>query len=138
MNEILDELGYPRGRRFQVYLVILFAVVTLFFLVLGEVLLNVLEIAPIILQLLVWGGWFIWQGHYFAKNRDRYLYTNPTNAYRMAFRRDILPGVTLGVSQMLRPPLHGYLTSPHFNGSPWIIIGCMTFVAIGIGLLCMG
>ena len=138
MNNILDELGYPRGRQAKICLVAVFAIATLFFLVLGQFLQSVLGINPIIFHVIVWGGWFVWQGYFFARNRERYLRNNAANAYRAAFRQDIIPGVALGVAQMLRPPWQGYLIAPHFIDTPWLILGSAPLIAIGIGLLYMG
>lgn len=138
MNKILDELGYPSGRQAKLCLVAVFAVATLFFLIVGQFLLSVLDINPIIFHALVWGGWLAWQGYFFARNRERYLRTNPARAYRTAFRQDIVPGVALGVSQMLRPPWHGYLIAPHFADAPWLLVASAPLIAIGVGLLYMG
>lgn len=138
MNEILHELGFPRRLRSKMFLIAVFAVTTLFFLVSGQILLSILGINPVIFHVLIWGGWFVWQGYFFARNRERYLRANRANAYRMAFRQDIVPGVALGVAQMVRPIWHGVVISLHFTDTLWLMLGSAALIATGAGLLYMG
>lgn len=138
MNKILAELGYSCGLRAKTYLVGLFAATTLFFLVAGQLIVSALNISPVIFHALVWGGWFSWQGRFFARRRERYLRENPRNAYRTAFRHDVVPGVALGVSQMLRPPWQAVLISLHFTDALWLLLGSAALIATGAGLLYTG
>jgi protein-S-isoprenylcysteine O-methyltransferase Ste14 len=138
MNAILDELGYPRGPRPKLYLVAIFAATTLVFLAIGHLLTSTLNMHAVMFHVLVWAGWFTWQGYFFARNRERYLRADPAHAYRVAFRHDILPGVALGVSQMLRPSWNAILISLHFNDSPWLLLLSTACITIGAGLLYLG
>jgi protein-S-isoprenylcysteine O-methyltransferase Ste14 len=54
----------------------------------------------------VWIAWSVWHSVIFERNRQRYL-GHSSNAYRRAFVCDILPGVSIGFSQMLRPAWNG-------------------------------
>ena len=139
MDEILAELGYRRGRTRQFCLTMVFVCATGIFLALGY-LVSALGVNPVLLHVAIWAGWFIWQGHFFGQHRQHYLSADPTTAYRRAFRRDILPGVTLGVSQMVRPVWGGVLGLLQSSSLPHPLAACAGVVCgiVGIRLLYLG
>jgi protein-S-isoprenylcysteine O-methyltransferase Ste14 len=63
---------------------------------------------PAAVQLAIWGGWFCWQGWFFARNRERYLRQDPATAYRKAFYRNIVFGLGVWMAQMLTPVETGF------------------------------
>jgi protein-S-isoprenylcysteine O-methyltransferase Ste14 len=138
MNDILFALGYGPNRWRQVWLINIFVVVTCFFLVLEQLLQVGFRLNPLLVQGTGWIAWFSWQGYFFALNRKRYLRKYKTNAYQKAFYHDILPGVSFGVSQMLRPAYFGLLTFQVNLSSVWWLLVGLLCVGAGLTLLYLG
>jgi hypothetical protein len=114
MKELLLSLGRRPSLGHRVWLVSLFVVVTLSFLAGGHIWHAFVQWRPLSIQMAGWVIWFTWQGWLFPLNRERYIQSEPTRAYQKAFYRDILPGVSFGVSQMLRPVSYEFLSTPAF------------------------
>jgi protein-S-isoprenylcysteine O-methyltransferase Ste14 len=87
--------------------------------------------------IIVWLGWTWWHSVSFGRHRRKYLETAPI-PYRRAFFLDLIPGLTLSFSQMLRPALNGdNIGSGHLfleNAINWL--GLMR-VTVGV-LVCVG
>jgi protein-S-isoprenylcysteine O-methyltransferase Ste14 len=84
----------------------------------------------------VWGAWTVWHSLLFARHRNRWLASGL--GYRRAFVVDIVPGITIGFSQMLRSAWNGgqprgawILPTPlsHPPGVSALVVGLIVTVA---------
>ena len=138
MDELLAALGRRQNRRQKVWLVSLFAAATLFFLTAGHIGHIFVWWSTLLIHTVAWAVWFAWQGWLFPLNRERYLRNAPLNAYQKAFCRDILPGVSFGVSQMLRPVFYGFLVTSTFTSFPYQWFAAVLCGGLGLWLLYSG
>jgi protein-S-isoprenylcysteine O-methyltransferase Ste14 len=85
----------------------------------------------------VWIAWTGWHSVVFVRHRRKYLETCAF-AYRRAFVFDLIPGLTVSFSQMLRPALNGQTLQPAVLRAmlpeTWMSTGRM---AVGV-LICVG
>jgi protein-S-isoprenylcysteine O-methyltransferase Ste14 len=63
-------------------------------------------VGTIVVVGLVWAAWTLWHSVLFLNHRQRYL-ANAAVPYRQAFFVDLVPGLSVSFSQMLRPALNG-------------------------------
>src|SRR4029077_17556672 len=94
---------------------------------------------PIVaLQCAIWGLWLAWLGVGFPRNRRRDKAVPCSPPYRRAFRREILFGVAVAYSQLLRPVASGVLAGGReFSLAPSIAIG-LPLLGAGIGIVYLG
>lgn len=131
MDELLAALGRRSNTYNRAWLIGIFGAFTVALLVAGQVTGIYAQRMAVALHLSSWFVWFAWQSWLFPRHRERYLHDGPTTAYRQAFYRDILPGVSFGVAQMLRPVFCAVLSSvPGF--------GLAYRLPFGIGLTAFG
>lgn len=138
MSEILKTLGLRPGLGERAWLCAVFAAAILAILALGHELRTMLACDPLTPHLLGWAAWFAWQGWLFPRNRARYLKADPVHAYRRAFWWNIVPGVSFGVSQMLRPAFEGFLAGAVLDISATRLLVGLLFLAAGHALLGLG
>ncbi len=93
---------------------------------------------PLVVQALCWELWFVWQGWLFGRNRERYLRADPEGAYRLAFARDIMPGVGFGICQMQIPWVVGLLSGPVALAPPVQLAVALVCGLTGVTLLTLG
>lgn len=101
-----------------------------------------LDIPPPVIVGGVWCLWTLWHSYLFPKHRISYL-CNYSNPYRIAFVRDIFPGVVVGFSQMWRPLINGNLLqrviSPGelflINGHPLRLACVLSLASVGLAVM---
>jgi len=108
----------------------------------GELLALVMGRALPAAQLAGWAAWFTWQGTVFPRARRALMGRYGDDAYRRAFFRHILPGVTFGAAQMARPLAHGVtaalLSGPAPARPGWAAAIGSALVLDGLVLLSFG
>lgn len=138
MTKLLLALGREANLCQRISLISLFVMMSMGFVALAHVLNTFLQWNPLIIQVVGWAIWFAWQGWLFPLNRARYIRNCPSNSYRKAFYRDILFGVSFGISQMIIPISYGFLaTTPFPSSVGWVFIG-LSCIAVGAALLALG
>jgi protein-S-isoprenylcysteine O-methyltransferase Ste14 len=138
MNEILSTIGYRPGFSQKVALFGVFAFVTLACVVTREAIGYTMGLSLIVLQVISWAGWFVWQGQLFPRNWERLSGTPPQRAYRQAFFTHILPGVSFGIALMMQPFLHGVAGPGIWSFTNVQLLVAIILVLIGISLLFCG
>ncbi|MEM7124952.1 MAG: methyltransferase [Chloroflexota bacterium] len=138
MDTLLSTLGYKQSLVNKIRLVGCFAITTCVMLLLGHCVHIFLDKDPLLLHLASWLGWFLWQGVMFPDKREVYIKTYAKQAYKKIFFRDILLGVSFGISQMMRPVFFGILTTQYALSIPARLILATTLTALGCYLLYAG
>jgi protein-S-isoprenylcysteine O-methyltransferase Ste14 len=125
MNELAKALGAPPSWLGRLRIYAMMAVATLAWLICFAPLSSAGEFTLLAVQLAGWLVWFGWQGWLFPARRERLL-ADPTSAYRRAFYTDILPGVSFGIAQMIRPGmdalLHGGPRGPYGPACSFVLL----------------
>lgn len=142
MAELLRALKWRTSAGGAVGLVATMAAATLFTLVLGIAVSRALGLPMLVVQAGIWIAWLTWLGLVFPRNRRRDESTPCSHPYRRAFRREILLGVAVAFSQLLRPALTGLLAEgrdvplpPSLAiGLPLCVAG-LSMVALGVSAL---
>jgi protein-S-isoprenylcysteine O-methyltransferase Ste14 len=115
MDELLSALGRRICSLNKIWIFSLFIITTACFLLMGHIGCSLFRLNAVIWHIIAWGGWFIWQGWLFPYNRKHLVKEFSNDAYRKAFYKDILPGVSFGVSQMARPFFYTLLTESNYT-----------------------
>jgi protein-S-isoprenylcysteine O-methyltransferase Ste14 len=114
-----------------------FVVGVLALLGLGE-LISELTGSPLLVHASAWLAWFAWQSWLFRESHQQAANEQADAAYRQAFYRHIVPGVSFGVSQMLRPAWHGLFEVGLSIAPLWQLAAGLCCLVIGIDLLRRG
>lgn len=134
-GRVVVALGYPVRLRSRVALVGSFVVGVLLILLLGQLAIAFTDAR--VVHVLFWTGWFGWQGAILPAHQLAIAPGAP-HPYRAAFYRHILPGVSFGVAQMVRPWLVGITD----GGTEWapaaLLFTGLVIVVVGAALLCSG
>lgn len=131
MDGVLLALGkMPNGWN-RTGLITLLVLWTAGFLIASYAAHKVAGLDPVVFHSLMWIVWLIWLGWIFPSNRDRDLRNASEGAYRRAFYRDVLNGITCSFSQLLRPMVFGFLARPILSPTLWR-------VGLGLSLLLFG
>jgi len=138
MAELLRALNWRTSAGRGVGLVATMAAATLLMLILGVAISRVLGLPMPVVQAGIWIFWLAWLGIVFPRNRRRDESTPCFHPYRRAFRREILLGVAVAFSQLLRPVLGGLLAEGRdVSLLPSLTIGLPLCVA-GLSLVILG
>ena len=138
MTDLLTALDSKASVIGRVCLVAALGVATVLLLVGGLVLVERVGVPVVPLQCAIWGFWLAWLGIVFPRNRRRDEAAPCPFPYRRAFVREILAGVAVAFSQLLRPALSGVLADgPDFPLVPYAAIGVMLVVA-GAAIVYLG
>lgn len=130
MDELVEALGLSSRNSSGIWVVMLFVSTTCCFVLVGEVAVAG-GLAEPLLQIVAWALWFTWQGWLFPRGCEARLRLGPETAYRASFYRHIVPGVSFGVAQMIRPVVSGDMI-----GGPVSLDGAAAM--IGFPLLLLG
>jgi protein-S-isoprenylcysteine O-methyltransferase Ste14 len=129
------------GRRPTIYeasrVALLFGVVVTF-VVACRLLVPTSTTATVTMHALIWAMWFTWQALLFPRNRDRFLRRNCEQAYRKAFYVDVLPGVSIGLSQMFLTPSHALMRGTFIPHPLSVTIIFLVLLSLGLLLLVAG
>jgi protein-S-isoprenylcysteine O-methyltransferase Ste14 len=137
VNELLVVLDRKVSLSQRLRLFGTFTVGVLALLALGE-LIGLLTGSQLLVHVLAWLGWFAWQSWLFRESHQRAASGRADQAYRQAFYRHIVPGVSFGVSQMLRPAWHGLLEAGPAVAPLWQLAAGLGCLALGLDLLRRG
>jgi protein-S-isoprenylcysteine O-methyltransferase Ste14 len=147
MSELVEALGWRVGVASEVILLGMIGAATVALLILGTAVAFVGAVAILLLQVCIWLLWLAWLGQAFPRNAKRDALAPCSLPYRRAFTREILFGIAIAFSQMLRPAFYGILASgvppdawepaPAFVvvGVPLAVLG---LAAIGLGVSTLG
>jgi protein-S-isoprenylcysteine O-methyltransferase Ste14 len=127
--DLLTALDWKVGAGRAICLLAVIALTTLGMLALGGLVSEVTGMSPVVLQIAIWALWLLWLGVIFPRNRARDAGNHCRYPFRRAFRREILPGIAVAFSQLLRPVLSGISA----GASP-----PAPYTAIGLSLFCVG
>jgi protein-S-isoprenylcysteine O-methyltransferase Ste14 len=131
VTELLEALGWKAGPLGRLRLIALVACATLAALAVGTALAEVSGISIAVVQTILWVVWLAWLGVFFPHNALRDASRPCALPYRRAFKREIVIGIALAFSQLLRPFAIGLLDNG-VAASGWLP------AAAGIGLLVAG
>lgn len=86
---------------------------------------------PVVICPTLWFVWTYWHSVLFGRHRERYLAASK-HPYGAAFLRDILPGVCVGFSQMMRPMLNGGLLGDVWADPHRLVPANLPLAAFGV------
>lgn len=142
MTDLVRALGWPAGWRGDAHVFALLAGTTLALLLAAAGATSVLGVSPVAVQVIAWSGWLLWLGAVFPRNATRDASNPCALPYRRAFTREILLGVGVAFSQILRPALIGIADDPAAVGAPYLLAGGALVVAgfatIALGVSALG
>jgi protein-S-isoprenylcysteine O-methyltransferase Ste14 len=142
MTDLLRALDWRASAGGEIFLVAGMTFVTLSILAIGAAFAKAVGLSTIFLQCAIWVLWLTWLGVVFPRNRRRDEAVPCSYPYRRAFLREILPGVAVAFSQLLRPALSGLmadgrdlpLAASAAIGLPLLVAGA-GIVALGVSAL---
>lgn len=138
MTELVRALGWRPGRRGAAHLLALLGSSTLAVLLAGAGASSVLNVSLVMVQAGTWLAWLLWLGAVFPRNATRDASRPCPLPYRRAFTREILIGVGVAFSQILRPALVGATAgAPDVSSLPYLFAGG-ALIAAGFGAVAFG
>lgn len=139
MTELLHALGWPAGVWSGGRLVAFIALVTLGILAGGTVVAELLGVSVIAVQVAIWAAWLLWLGLVFPRNSLRDAGTPCALPYRRAFMREILFGIAVAFSQLLRPATTGLVADGAVAiPASWASVAGLSLVVAGIAIVGLG
>lgn len=147
MAELVEALGWRVSFASKVIFLALIGGATFVLLVLGTAAAAAGPGAVVFVQVCVWLLWLGWLGQAFPRNAERDARVPCPLPYRRAFTREILFGIAVAFSQMLRPAVYGVLASgvpPHSWAPepPLVIVGIplalLGLAVVGLGVSTLG
>jgi protein-S-isoprenylcysteine O-methyltransferase Ste14 len=131
-------MGWRTGWLGDAHLLALVAGVTLTVLLAGAGVSGVLGLSALMVQAGTWLLWLLWLGAVFPRNATRDASRPCRLPYRRAFTREILIGVGVAFSQILRPALVGVTAAdPAISAPPNLLAGA-ALAAAGLGAIALG
>lgn len=103
MDEIMRAIGWPSTWPAKAALVGVFLCFTAIYLVVLHFLTAVLPDRPVVVHVVAWALWLIWQGVLFPRRRKRHVAALGEYAYRRAFWTDILFGASFALFLVVSP-----------------------------------
>ena len=138
MTELVRAMGWPAGWRGDAQVLALIGSATLVLLMGGVAASSLLGISPILVQAGTWLLWLLWLGAVFPRNATQDASRPCELPYRRAFTREILIGVGVAFTQILRPAITGVIAGGQGLGhSPQMAAGAV-LVAAGLGSTALG
>jgi protein-S-isoprenylcysteine O-methyltransferase Ste14 len=148
MTELVTALGWRVSFASEMLLLAMIGGATFGLLAVGTAAAAVGPVAVIVVQVCIWILWLAWLGQAFPRNAKRDALTPCSLPYRRAFTREILFGIAVAFSQMLRPAFYGLLASgvPPSGwepAPPLVVVGVplamlgATVIALGVSTLGM-
>lgn len=136
MKALLNAVALPSNNFGRLILFSLFSLLLSLAIALYFLLYSLLSVHILAFTLVLWLLWFFWQGFFFYRNRNRYLQkTSRIAAYKRAFYRDILLGVSCGVGLMLWPFFYGLLSGSPLRLGAWNMAPALFLIILGIGTM---
>lgn len=140
MSDLLLALGWKVGRQGEARVIAMMGAAALTFVFAGIGLARLLGIPMVILQAAIWAGWLAWLGVAFP-HRNQSDASSPCDLpYLRAFTREILAGIGVAFSQILRPAMWGLLTGSigSREASPATIAIGALIALTGLGMIGLG
>jgi protein-S-isoprenylcysteine O-methyltransferase Ste14 len=137
MADLLRALGWKVGLRSVIRLVALVATTTLLVLAGGLALAEALAIPVPLVQIAIWAGWLVWLASIFPRNARADAETPCALPYRRAFFREILLGISVAFSQILRPVVSGVVEAG-LGPTEWTTIAAVGILLAGAGVAVIG
>lgn len=138
MTDLLTALDVKANAIGGVGLIAVLGGATVLFLGVGLVLVELVGVPVVLLQCAIWAVWLVWLGIVFPSHRRRDEAVPCAFPYRRAFAREILVGVAVAFSQLLRPALSGILTDGRdLPTIPYAIVG-LTLAVAGVAIVYLG
>lgn len=138
MTDLLKALNTRASvARLICFLALLASAATLL-LAAGNALVAFAGVPLVPLQCAIWAGWLIWLGVVFPRNRRRDEAKPCPFPYRRAFLREILLGVAVAFSQLLRPAVAGITADGRVLPLVPSTISGLTLIALGAGIVYLG
>jgi protein-S-isoprenylcysteine O-methyltransferase Ste14 len=142
MTELVEALGWRVSFASEVLLLAMIGGATSLLLVIGTAAAFVGPLAVIFVQVCIWMVWLGWLGQAFPKNAERDALTPCPLPYRRAFTREILFGIAVAFSQMLRPAFYGLLASgvppDAWSPEPPLVVIGVPLAVLGVGVIALG
>jgi protein-S-isoprenylcysteine O-methyltransferase Ste14 len=142
MTELVEALGWRVSFASQVFLLAMIGAATLLLLVVGTAAGVAGPAAVIFVQVCIWMLWLGWLGQAFPKNAERDALSPCQLPYRRAFTREILFGIAVAFSQMLRPAFYGLLESSvppsGWSPAPPLIVVGVPLAVLGVTVIALG
>lgn len=142
MTELVEALGWRVSFASEVLLLAMIGGVTFVLLLLGTAAAAVGPIAVIGVQVCVWALWLAWLGQAFPRNAERDALNPCSLPYRRAFTREILFGIAVAFSQMLRPAFCGLLASgvppDGWAPAPPLVVVGLPLAVLGVTVIALG
>jgi protein-S-isoprenylcysteine O-methyltransferase Ste14 len=138
VTNLLEALDWKVSVGSAMRLVAIMAAVTIASLLLGTALAEVLGLPIVVVQGGIWALWLTWLGLVFPRNRRSDEDSPCATPYRRAFKREILLGVAVAFSQLLRPAFTGLLADGRELPSvPSVAVG-LPLSLLGISIVTLG
>ena len=142
MAELVEALGWRVGFASEVLLLAMIGGATFVLLVVGTAAAAVGPAAIILVQVCIWVIWLGWLGQAFPRNAGRDTLSPCPLPYRRAFTREILFGIAVAFSQMLRPAFYGILASgvppSGWNPAPPLVMVGVPLAVLGVTVVALG
>lgn len=141
MAELLRALGWQISLSHRVRLIVLVGTTTTAILAAAFALADLASVSIVVVQAAIWGVWLAWLGIVFPRNGRRDSEAPCALPYRRAFMREILLGISVAFSQIMRPVVAGLIdgvpsstTGELAIGAPVILAGG-AMIAVGVSAL---
>ncbi|HET7445094.1 MAG TPA: methyltransferase [Solirubrobacterales bacterium] len=142
MTDLVKALGWETGWRGSAHVLALLAGATLGLLLAGFVASALVGASPVLVQAAIWAGWLLWLGAVFPRNATWDASHPCAFPYRRAFTREILLGVGVAFSQILRPALIGVAEAgaattslAYLLAGGALVLGGFATIALGVSAL---
>lgn len=142
MAELVEALGWRVNLANEVLLLAMIGGTTSVLLILGSAAAVAGPVAVISVQVCIWVLWLGWLGQAFPRNAERDALTPCPLPYRRAFTREILFGIAVAFSQMLRPAFYGLLASgvppSGWGPAPPLVVVGLPLAVLGVTVIALG
>lgn len=143
MNEMLIALGRRPSAQQRTLLTLLFLTVIGTILAVGMLIHRQSLPLAFAVHATGWFLWFVWLGWILPQSQYASRQTRDPNAYRTAFWRHILPGISFGVAQMMRPALFGAMApsiaiAPAWSIAVGFVLGTSTLILLIVAFRTLG
>jgi protein-S-isoprenylcysteine O-methyltransferase Ste14 len=142
VTELIEALGWRVSLASEMLLLAMIGGATFVLLILGTAAAAAGPAAVIAVQVCIWVLWLAWLGQAFPRNAERDSQTPCPLPYRRAFTREILFGIAVAFSQMLRPAFYGLLASgvppSGWAPAPPLVVVGVPLAALGVTVIAFG
>lgn len=142
MTELVKALGWRVSLVSQLLLLAMIGGATFVLLICGTAAAAAGPVAVIAVQVCIWVLWLAWLGQGFPRNAERDALSPCALPYRRAFTREILFGIAVAFSQMLRPAFYGLVASgvppDRWDPAPPLVVAGLPLAVLGVTVVALG